>query len=327
MLHWRGAHVAGTAVPESRSGLDVFLIDTCQRRVALVQGREDFLRTREEFPADGMLEGFDGVEAYAFLLRFACGLESKLVAETEIFGQIKSAWRQFCERGTALSRELSPWMQLLFQDAKAIRAQYLGHLGSASYGSQVRRLLGASATGAAESASGPTLLIGAGQLAQSVAPWLTGSELWLWNRTPERAAELARELEKRSSHPVRLIDASEQAELEAWRSAHNIVLCVPSDPSRDAARVAAWRERGAAASHGRVVHLGLGAEGLAPWGEVAELVSLGSLFDMLRSQSEQRTRQLQRARRACQEKGVLRALGSGCSHSHSWEDLAAFHCV
>jgi glutamyl-tRNA reductase len=328
VLHWRGAHVACGAVPESRSGLDVFLIDTCQRRVALARGREELLRARAEFPADGTLESFEGVEAYAFLLRFACGLESKLVAETEIFGQIKDAWRQFSERGTPLARQLSPWMQLLFQDAKAIRAQYLGHLGSASYGSQVRRLLGAAADEAeGAEARGPTLLIGAGQLAQSVAPWLTGGELWLWNRTPERALELARELGKRSSRPVRVLESSAQAELEAWRSAQNVVVCIPSDPGRDAARVSAWRQRAAAAGQARVVHLGLGADSIAPWSELPELVSLGSLFDMLRAQSEQRSRQLQRARRACQEKGMLRALGSGSSHSHSWEDLAAFHCV
>ena len=94
------------------------------------------------FPADGALEHFAGTAAYAFLLRFACGLESKLVAETEIFGQIKQAWRDFSEASSGVARQLSPWMQLLFQDAKAIRAQYLANLGSASYGSQVRRLLG-----------------------------------------------------------------------------------------------------------------------------------------------------------------------------------------
>jgi hypothetical protein len=64
-------------------------------------------------------------DAYAFLLRFACGLESKLVAETEIFGQIKQAWRDFSEPRLALARQLSPWIQQLFQDAKEIRAQYL----------------------------------------------------------------------------------------------------------------------------------------------------------------------------------------------------------
>jgi hypothetical protein len=333
VLHWRGAHVACATVPESRAGLDLFLIDTCQRRVALLRGSEQAEQARAEFPADGVLESFEGSEAYAFLLRFACGLESKLVAETEIFGQIKVAWRQFSERGSPLVRQLSPWMQLLFQDAKSIRAQYLGRLGSASYGSQVRRLLAAPESAGAKTPAptlGPTLLIGAGQLAQSVAPWLTGTELWLWNRTTARAQELSRELAKRAEKPVRVIEGSSDAELAAWRAADNVVLCVPGDPVRDAARIAAWRAGAATdggARRGRIVHLGLGADGIAPWSGLPELVSLGSLFDMLRSQSELRARQLQRAHHACREKAVLRNLGAGCSQSHSWEDLAAFYSL
>jgi len=276
---------------------------------------------RREFPADGVLESFEGTDAYAFLLRFACGLESKLVAETEIFGQIKQAWRQFSERASPLARQLSPLVQHLFQDAKAIRAQYLGNLGSASYGSQVRRLLGDEA-----SQSGPTLLIGAGQLAQSVAPWLSGSELWLVNRTVERAHELGRELAKRwVDRPVRVIEGGHAAELAAWRSARHVVVCIPSDLECDSARVAAWRER--SAPGGRVIHLGLGAQGAAPWNVLPELVSLGSLFDMLQSHSQLRARQLQRAQRACQEKAVLRSLGASASHPHSWEDLAAFQNI
>src|ERR1700687_3019838 len=101
----------------------------------------------ENFPANGALESSQGADAYAFLLRFAAGLESKLVAETEIFGQIKQAWREFSERDSPLARQLSPWVQLLFQDAKAVRAQYLANLGSASYGSPTRRVLGAAGTG------------------------------------------------------------------------------------------------------------------------------------------------------------------------------------
>ena len=295
VLHWRGALVAAGAAPLARSGLDWFAIDTCQRRVAVVCGAEAAALARQEFPVDGALECFEGADAYAYLLRFAAGLESKLVAETEIFGQIKQAWREFSERASPLARELSPWVQLLFQDAKAVRAQHLGSLGSASYGSQTRRLLGDEAGG------GATLLIGAGQLAQSIAPWLTGSQIWLWNRTGERAVELARELAKRD--PARPV-------------------CVPGQPSRDVARVAAWREREDRA--GRVIHLGLGAEGAAPWNALPELVSLGALFDMLQAQSELRRRQFERARRACQEKALLRSLGANSSHPHSWEDLAAF---
>ncbi len=322
VLHWRGAHHAAATAPESVSGQDLFLIDTCQRRVAVLAGAGTQAAAAREFPADGALESFSGSEAYAFLLRFACGLESKLVAETEIFGQIKQAWRIFSERGSPLARQLSPWVQLLFQDAKAIRAQYLGHLGSASYGSQVRRLLGD------EPARSPTLLIGAGHLAQSVAPWLAGSELWLYNRTAERAIELSREVAKRSpERPIRVIEGGLPAELAAWRQAQHVVVCIPGDGSTDAARVAARREYLAAAGAsgpGRVIHLGLGAAPTAPWSELPGVVSLGSLFDMLRSHSQLRARALQRAQQACLEKAVLRSLGASTSHPHSWEDLAAF---
>lgn len=327
VLHWRGAHVPGAPAPEPSSGQDVFLIDTCQRRVAVLAGSEARAAARTEFPADGALESFEGADAYAFLLRFACGLESKLVAETEIFGQIKQAWRSFSERGSPLARQLSAWVQLLFQDAKTIRAQYLGNLGSASYGSQVRRLLGEAPgdadPGTPAALGGATLLIGAGHLAQSVAPWLGAAELWLCNRTLERAAELARELSKRTAdRPVRVIEGGFDAELAAWRDAHHVVACIPADAVRDPARVAAWRER--AARGGRVIHLGLGAQPSAPWSELPGVVSLGSLFEMLRSHSQLRSRQLQRAQQACVEKAVLRSLGASASHPHSWEDLAAF---
>jgi hypothetical protein len=298
----------------------VFLIDTCQRRVAILSGRDALDAARRQFPDDGALEHFEGPDSYAFLLRFACGLESKLVAETEIFGQIKQAWRLYSAHAVPLSKELSPWIQHLFHDAKEVRAQYLRGLGSLSYGSQVRRLLGD------ETDSGPTLLIGAGQLAQAVAPWLTGSELWLWNRTATRARELAVELAKRNpERPVKLIESSMPAELAAWQAAHQVVLCVPPEALADQARVDAWRSR--ANSSGRVIHLGAGSDGAEPWNSLPGFVSLGALFDMLQAQSELRRRQLERSRHACLEKALLRSLGASTSHPHSWEDLAAFNAV
>ena len=320
VLQWRGAHLPQSAAPDAPGGQGLFLIDTCQRRVAVLSGHEGLEAARSRFPADGALEHFDGAAAYAFLLRFCCGLESKLVAEAEIFGQIKQAWRDFSGRGSPLARQISPWIQHLFRDAKEIRAQYLGSLGSVSYGSQVRRLLGD------EAGHGPTLLVGAGQLAQAVAPWLEGSELWLWNRTRERASELARGLAKRNpGRAVRVIAEGPEAEFAAWRSARQVVICVPPEPLADQARIAAWRER--QGSGGRIIHLGAGAEAAAPWNGLPELVSLGTLFDMLQAHSELRRRQLERSRRACLEKAMLRSLGANASHPHSWEDLAAFHAV
>jgi hypothetical protein len=320
VLQWRATNLASPQAPAGSADPAVFLIQTCQRRVAILLGSDALESARSQFPADGALEQFAGAAAYAFLLRFCCGLESRLVAETEIFGQIKQAWRDFSGRGSVLAKRLSPWIQQLFQDAKEVRAQYLANLGGVSYGSQVRRLL------ADEASAGPTLLVGAGQLAQSVAPWLTGSELWIWNRTQARARELALELAKRTpDRPVRVIEECPQAELAAWRAAARVVICVPPARQTDEARVAVWRAR--PNGGGRVIHLGAGAEACAPWKDLPELVSLGTLFDMLQAHSEVRRRQLERARSACHEKALLRDLSANSSHPHSWEDLAAFNAV
>jgi hypothetical protein len=322
VLHWRGSGAGqAMATDEVVGGSDsAFFIDTCQRRVAVLLGRDGLDAARLRFPADGALDYFAGPAAYAFLLRCCCGLESKLVAETEIFGQIKQAWRAFSAAPSGLARRLAPWMQQLFQDAKEVRAQHLANLGGVSYGSQVRRLLGEYAS------AGPTLLVGAGQLAQSVGPWLTGSELWIWNRTRARARELALELSKRTpQRPLRVIEDGPEAEQAAWRRASQVVLCVPPDPLNDPARVAAWRSRDIPG--GRLVHLGAGAEGAAPWNDLPGFVSLGTLFGMLQAHSDVRRRQIERARRACAEKALLRSLGVNGSHSHSWEDLATFSLV
>jgi hypothetical protein len=51
------------------------------------------------------------------------------------------------------------------------------------------------------------------------------------------------------------------------------------------------------------------------------------LFEMLRVQTEQRSQQVARARRACGEKAVLRSLGNSATVPHGWEDLAAFATI
>jgi glutamyl-tRNA reductase len=260
-----------------------------------------------------------GAEAYAFLLRFACGLESRMAGETEVFGQIKESWRDLSAASNLLSRQLGHWVQALFQDTKEIRAAHLSKLGSASYGSQVRRLLGTPS-------SGPTLLIGAGQLAKAVAPWLETGELLLWNRTPDKARELARRVQERHPQRVcRVLDGTPESELEAWSRAGDVILCVPADPAHDAARIAIWQAR--AGHGGRIVHLGLGESHESSWARVAGLTSLTALYDMLRAQSEQRGAQLARARHSCHEKAALRATGARARPPHDWEDLAAFATI
>lgn len=321
VLHFETAAIALTPADLAAAGglRQAWVIPTCQRVVVAAVGREARAQIIERLPAAARAQAFSGVEAYAFLLRFACGLESRLAGETEVFGQIKDSWRAFSAKPSLLSGQFNCWVQRLFRDTKEVRAEQLLGLGSASYGSQVRRLLGATT-------QGPTLLVGAGKLAQTVAPWLDSGELVIWNRTQERALELMQLVQRRNANRVcRVLDSSGQAELAAWEMAGNVVLCVPADAARDAGRIAAWQSR--PRQGGRIVHLGLSQSMDAAWAGVPGLTDLAALFDMLRAQSDQRSAQLARARRACAEKAVLRSLGSNGAQTPGWEDLSAFATI
>ena len=320
VFHFDGASAALSAADLAAASTQsqAWVIATCQRSVVVVAGRAAREALLQRLPVTASARAFEAAEAYAFLLRFACGLESKLLGETEIFGQIKESWRAFSAAPSLQSRQLAGSVQSLFQDTKEVRANQLSALGSASYGSQVRRLLGTVS-------AGPTLLVGAGQLAQSVAPWIETNELLLWNRTSDRAHELAALVQERhAQRACRVLGNTLEAELTGWSQAGDVVICVPADATRDAARIAAWRAR--RGHGGRIVHLGLGASE-SQWAGVPGLTSLTALFDMLRAQSDLRRVQVVRARRACAEKAVLRSLGSNATQPHGWEDLAAFATI
>jgi glutamyl-tRNA reductase len=262
---------------------------------------------------------YQGAEAYGFLLRLATGLESEIVGETEIFGQIKQAWRDFETNDGA--RPLRPWMQRLLQETKEIRSEYVVGLGSATYGSLTRRLLG----GRPE---GTTLLLGAGQLAATILPYLDGTDLLIHNRNPARAFAMLAEARERQGGSVTVLDPGLEAELAAWREARDIILCVPADAERDIARAKVWRDHGAARG-GRLLHLGIrGTEGTAFDG-LPNVATLDEMFSLRDSQAGQRTALLNRARKACIDKAQLARLDdadgsrSGSSN-HGWEDLAVF---
>jgi glutamyl-tRNA reductase len=321
VLHLDGAAQKLTAadLALARSGNQAWVIDTCQRTVIVALDRSACLQIEARLPATSAARAMSGAQAYVFLLRFACGLESRMAGETEVFGQIRESWRNLSAAPSVLSRRLDGLVQALFQDTKETRAAHLSKLGSASYGSQVRRLLGAASRG-------PTLLIGAGQLAKAVAPWLETSELWVWNRSVDKARDLARRVQERDPQRLcRVLDGSVESELQAWSSAGDVILCVPADGARDAERRAVWRAR--AGHGGRIVHLGLGESCEAAWAGVPGLTSLTALYDMLRAQSEQRSAQLAQARRSCDEKALRRTLATRDAQTHSWEDRAAFATI
>ena len=320
VLNRRTATDAGTVahVPELA---DACVVKTCLREVQ-VTTRQAFDQGDTPAGSEGAGDLYQGADAYGFLLRLASGLESEIAGETEIFGQIKEAWRKYEAEHPASARALRPWMQRLLQETKEIRSEYIVGLGSATYGSLARRLIGGRPEGS-------TLLVGAGQLAATVLPYLDSADLRIYNRSPARAFEMLAQARARDgSYKTTVLEPTLEAELAAWRDARDVVLCVPADPERDAARVAAWREH-ADARGGRILHLGImDATGTA-WQGVPRLATLRDLFSLRDAQAEQRDALLARARRACLGKAQLAQLDDADgsrpgTSNHGWEDLAAF---
>jgi len=265
-------------------------------------------------------ESYTGAEAYRFLLQLACGLESEIAGETEILGQIKQSWRDYEAAHADEARALRPWMQRLLQDTKEVRTEFVVGLGSATYGSLVRRLLGGTL-------AGPTLLVGAGQLAETILPFLDTGEVLVWNRSAERAqAMLSRQRAAQIEGRVSLLAPTPEAEVAAWQRARDVVICIPADAARDAQRVRAWLSQ---PRPGRVLHLGIDSAAGTVWQQVPGLATLKDLFGLRDTQAAQRDQLLARARKACADKAQLARLddtdGSRAgSSNHGWEDLAVF---
>lgn len=294
-------------------------VKTCLREVRIATLPPDSRPAPMEAHAAGY-EAYSGAEAYRFLLQLACGLESEIAGETEILGQIKQSWRDYEAAHAAEARALRPWMQRLLQDTKEVRTEYVVGLGSATYGSLVRRLLGGTPTG-------PTLLVGAGQLAETILPFLDTGEVLVWNRSRERAeAMMSRQREAQTAGRVTLLPATPEAEAQAWQRARDVILCIPADAARDAERVRWWRSQ---PRQGRVLHLGIDSAVGTVWQQLPDLATLKDLFGLRDTQAVQREQLLARARKACADKAQLARLddtdGSRAgSSNHGWEDLAVF---
>ncbi|MBK9251506.1 MAG: hypothetical protein IPM70_06220 [Proteobacteria bacterium] len=295
-------------------------VKTCLREVRIAALPEEARPAPMEASAAGF-ETYSGAEAYRFLLQLACGLESEIAGETEILGQIKQSWRDYEAAHAAEARALRPWMQRLLQDTKEVRTEFVVGLGSATYGSLVRRLLGGTLTG-------PTLLLGAGQLAETILPFLDTGEVLVWNRSRERAeAMLSRQRVAQTAGRVVLLESTPEAEAAAWHRARDVVICIPADAGRDTERVRAWRNR--ARHEGRILHLGIDSAAGTAWQQVSDLSTLKDLFGLRDTHAAQREQLLARARKACADKAQLARLddtdGSRAgSSNHGWEDLAVF---
>ncbi len=132
----------------------------------------------------------DGREAVRHLFRVACGLDSMVVGEAQVTGQVRAAYEAAASAGTA-GRVLHKLFQQALAVAKRVRTATEIGAGRASVGSVAVEL----AQRIFESLAGKTVLvIGAGEMGASVVASLraAGAQATLVaNRTFARAAELA----------------------------------------------------------------------------------------------------------------------------------------
>lgn len=144
---------------------------TCRRQILFLDNHD--LKQFALQPGDQVYEGFD---AEVFLAEILCGLHSLLIGETEVFGQFKIWWKNL-PADLFWKRQHHQRIERLFALVKKVREEVLCGCGSQSYGSIMRRHL---KPGQAVD------VIGAGHLAQELAPWLVKHSYRIWCRSPHK---------------------------------------------------------------------------------------------------------------------------------------------
>lgn len=270
-------------------GADVFVLQTCQRSLAIGMARH-------------RVEGWEfwqGQKAYAFLLRILAGLESRILGETEVFGQFKDTWESFL--GLAPNTTLQPVIQKIMSDVKRIRKEHLQNIGNSSYGTLTRRLIGE---------TNIVTLIGAGQLAQSILPYLSHAKIHCWNRTPSRLETLKSEFPR-----IELI-----ADLETtthWHASEAVVLCTPVNANFE-------MRLQPHVSAKRVLHLGARKNEVEHWQSHPNFSHLDDLFSLQQEMNELKNARVKQAVIACEALAEHRYFMDGITFHHGWEDIAAF---
>lgn len=176
---------------------EIVLLSTCNRvevyaisgdAVTAMQDVAAALQRRAGRHAD--FARFTGRDAVRHLFRVAAGLDSMVLGETEILGQVKDAYALAFGAGqTATS--LNRLFQHAFRAAKLVRSGTEIGKGSVSVGSAAARL---AATALGDLSSCRALLLGAGEAGEDVARSLHARglmELLVANRTAGRAEGLA----------------------------------------------------------------------------------------------------------------------------------------
>ena len=161
--------------------------------------------------------------AVAHLFSVAAGLDSMIVGESEILGQVRNAWQTGVHEGTA-SQLLPRLFQHAVESGKRVRTE----TGISRHPVSIPS---AAVTVAAEHLGvfdgAKVLVIGAGQMGRGLATTLRSrgvSHIWVANRTAERGAALARDIEGESVPLTDIADVLVDADVLLTSTASSEVL-------------------------------------------------------------------------------------------------------
>ena len=180
---------AGAVVLSTCNRVEFYAATICPART--VASLRQLLETKA--PAGVPLYEFHTPASVRHLFRVACGLDSMVLGETEVLGQIKKAYTAASDVGSP-SRHLHRLFQHAFRVAKSVRSQTAITRGATS--------VGAVAVELAEKIFGDlegrrVMILGAGDTSERTARSLQSRgvrSVIVSNRTFERAAKLAGEI-------------------------------------------------------------------------------------------------------------------------------------
>jgi glutamyl-tRNA reductase len=164
----------------------------------------------EDFADD--LYAFHEAAAVAHLFSVASGLDSAVLGESEILGQVRQAWEAATAEGAA-----GPGLHMLFRHALEVGKRVRTETGIGRSTTSVSSAAVALATQRLGSLSGRSVLVlGAGEMGEGMAASLAAAgpgELLVANRTSERAEALAERVGGRAIGLFELHDALAEVDL------------------------------------------------------------------------------------------------------------------
>ena len=206
------------------------LLSTCNRTEAYYWAQEEedaahailhhFLGELQGVDVSTCFYRYRGVDTLSHLAAVAAGLDSMVIGETEIFGQLKDAYEVATQAGRLTGRSHRIF-QRIFTIGKKVRSNTAVTSGPTSVGAAAvllaQRMLG-------ELSGAQVLIVGAGEVARSTAQSLSSrgaQSIFVANRSYDRAVDLAARV---GGHVIRF------SEWEPWLERVDIVIVSTAAP-------------------------------------------------------------------------------------------------